>query len=88
MGRNGLYIDIVLGKKRPKWALDGFKGVKSRVTSNLNALWDRMDHTIWSKMTVYGHFLDWIVGGKRGRRDRARIRYLPVRQSKSDSKMG
>ena len=47
--RNRLYIDSVLGKKRPKWALDGFKGVKSRVTSNLNALWNRMDHTIWSK---------------------------------------
>ena len=28
------------------------------------------------------------IGGKRGRRERARIRYLPVRQSKSDSKMG
>ena len=55
--RNRLYIDIVLGKKRPKWALDGFKGVKSRVTSNLNALSNGMDHTVWSKMTVFGHFL-------------------------------
>ena len=31
-------------------------------------------------------FLD--IRGKRGRRVRARIRCLPVRQSKSDSKMG
>ena len=29
-----------------------------------------------------------IIRGKRGRRGVARIRYLPVRQSKSDSKMG
>ena len=29
-----------------------------------------------------------ILEGMRGRREMARVRYLPVRQSKSDSKMG
>ena len=35
--RNGLYIHMVLGKKRPEGAFDGFKGVKSVIDSNLNA---------------------------------------------------
>ena len=56
MDRNGLYIDIVLRKKRPKWAFDGFKGIESRVDSNLNALQNCLDHTEWSKMTIFGHF--------------------------------
>ena len=38
--RNGLYIDMVLGKKRPEGAFDGFKGMKSDLESNLNALWN------------------------------------------------
>ena len=38
--RNGLYIHIVLGKKRPEGAFDGFKGMKSESDSNLNALWN------------------------------------------------
>ena len=56
MGRNGLYIDIVLVKKRLKWALDGFNGTKSEIDSNLNVLWNRIDHTEWSKTTIFGHF--------------------------------
>ena len=35
--RNRLYIDMVLGKKRPNRAFGGFKGMKSRVDSKLNA---------------------------------------------------
>ena len=38
--RDGLYIHMVLGKKRPEGAFDGFKGVKSETESNLNALWN------------------------------------------------
>ena len=38
--RNGLYIHMVLGKKRPEGAFDGFKGVKSELESNLNVLWN------------------------------------------------
>jgi len=51
--RNGLYIHIVLGKKRPEGAFDGFKGMKSESESNLNALWNLMDHIKWSKMAIF-----------------------------------
>ena len=54
--RSGLYIHIVLGKKRPEGAFDGFKGMKSELESSLNALWNLMDHIEWSKMTIFGHF--------------------------------
>ena len=56
MDRSGLYIHIVLGKKRPEGAFDGFKGMKSELESSLNALWNLMDHIEWSKMTLFGHF--------------------------------
>ena len=38
--RNGLYIHMVLGKKRPEGAFNGIEGVKSETESNLNALWN------------------------------------------------
>ena len=43
----------------------------------------RYDSYQWSKMTT-----SLVIRGKRGRNEKARVRYSPVRQSKSDSKMG
>ena len=67
--------------------LNGFKGVNKGV--DLKCELNR-DRTEWSKMTRLWSFLfDLNYRRQEGKeRERARIRYLPVRQSKSDSKMG